>query len=104
MNENEDNLELSGIPPSLGTSKCYECQAEPNEEPFWEVFKEVHGDMMSVPLCPVCFNQHFNKPNYICKKCGYARAFMFLEGHCTEETIIRETKCPECNNQMSRLE
>lgn len=97
---NSDDYDLD-LPPSIGTRKCYECTVEPpGESRFDEVFMLIDGKECSVPMCPVCSDQHFNKPNYICKKCGYARAFFFVEGVHSDKVIKATAVCPDCSSQM----
>lgn len=47
-------LELAGLPESLGTKKCYKCAVEPEFEKFDEMFVEYYGEIVSVPICPEC--------------------------------------------------
>lgn len=43
------------LPESLGTRKCYDCGAEPeNDERFWERFVEYFGEIVAVPCCDSC--------------------------------------------------
>jgi len=98
-----NNLDLN-LPPSIGTRKCYECQAEPQfDTRFWEVFKIIDDKEVSVPLCDICLNEYLYKPNYICPKCGYAECFMFVEGYTSDEVIKKTAVCKDCNSSMEPI-
>lgn len=47
-------LELVGLPESLGTTKCYKCAVKPEFNKFDEMFVEYYGEVVSVPVCPKC--------------------------------------------------
>jgi len=51
-------VELVGIPESLGTTKCYYCQAEQDMGNVIEIFIDYYGEEKSVPCCDNCFSEN----------------------------------------------
>ena len=115
---NESKYEIVGLPPSYGTKKCSECQADPPEVGwFWERFVEIDGKQYSLPICDGCDETSLTLCTKCCRKAEKGekfnspmkewehidkRGWMFTQTGRGEQEFGPETHtlCPSCTEEM----
>lgn len=94
-NNKDNNVELTGFPPSLGNNKCYDCgvsKEDLNQDGYWEKFVIYQGKPTSVFICDTCQN----KPTIICPVCKWVGNESTASMKIVSPTEAESGYCPKC--------